>query len=171
MGHATFSSTKALESADAYLLTSSPVFSPINDSAAEHSSTSRNHEEIQPNNCGPVVQFAQYINGHLEMFKTRTRVLRYYAISHVWGQITWTRVSCMKDEILVSTEKARFIEEELPKVVGDMPFWMDTLTVNQKDQAEVIATVQVIPEIFRDAEETIAIREQDGLYECCEAVL
>jgi hypothetical protein len=34
MGHATFSSTKALESADAYLSTSSPLFSPINDSAA-----------------------------------------------------------------------------------------------------------------------------------------
>ena len=44
---------------------------------------------------------------------------------------------------------------------------MDTLTVNQRDKDEVIATVQAIPAIFRDAVKTIAVREGDGLYDCC----
>jgi hypothetical protein len=46
-------------------------------------------------------------------------------------------------------------------------FWMDTLTVNQRDQAEAIATVQAMPAIFRDAVKTIAVREGDGFYNCC----
>ncbi|RYP92625.1 hypothetical protein DL770_001267 [Monosporascus sp. CRB-9-2] len=52
-------------------------------------------------------------------------------------------------------------------LVGDVAFWMDTITVNQKDPAEVISTVQAIPAIFRDAEKTIAIREGDAIYNCC----
>jgi hypothetical protein len=52
-------------------------------------------------------------------------------------------------------------------LVGDTAFWMDTLTVNQRDSAEVIATVQALPSIFRNAIKTIAIREGDGLYSCC----
>jgi hypothetical protein len=73
----------------------------------------------------------------------------------------------MKDAILTSESKARYIDEQLFDVVGQQPFWMDTITVNQRDQAEVIATVQAIPDIFRDAEKTIAIREGDGYYRCC----
>ena len=72
-------------------------------------------------------------------------------------------------EIKVSEKKAKFIEERLPALVGDQAFWMDTITVNQRDQAEVIDTVQSIPAIFRDASRTIAIREGDGLYPCCVA--
>jgi hypothetical protein len=39
--------------------------------------------------------------------------------------------------------------------------------VNQKDKAEVIAIVQSIPAIFRDADKTIAVCEYDGIYDCC----
>lgn len=125
-----------------------------------------NHDCSTPPH-GPLVQFVRYNNRRLEMLKAHTDQLKYYAISHVWGKTQWMRVSCMDDEILVSPEKAKFIEEELPALVGDTPFWMDTLTVNQRVKSEVIDTVQSIPAIFRDSAETIAVREGDGIYSCC----
>ena len=48
---------------------------------------------------------------------------------------------------------------------------MDILTVNQRNQAEVISVVGAIPWIFRSAVQTLAIREDDGIYSCCEKVL
>lgn len=47
---------------------------------------------------------------------------------------------------------------------------MDTLTVNQRNKTEVIAIVQQIPAIFRQALKIIAVRESDGLYDCCAKV-
>ena len=118
---------------------------------------------------GPRVQFAQFKNGGLkiELFTAFTKDISYFAISHVWGTINWQTVSCVGWEILASSQKARFIEERLYGLVEEVPFWMDTITVDQKNKAEVISTVQAIPAIFRDAEKTIAIREGDGLYSCC----
>ena len=118
---------------------------------------------------GPLVQFARFVNGEVELFKEHTGELHYLAISHVWGEIDWRRVQGIPHEIKVSEKKAKFIEERLPALVGEDPFWMDTITVNQRDQAEVIDTVQSIPAIFGDADRTIAIREGDGLYLCCHA--
>jgi hypothetical protein len=117
----------------------------------------------------PVVQFARYVDGQVELFKERTDQLQYVAISHVWGEIDWRHVKGVSHEIKVSEKKAKFIEEKLPALVGDGAFWMDTITVNQRDQAEVIDTVQSVPAIFRDATRTIAVREGDGLYLCCHA--
>jgi hypothetical protein len=116
---------------------------------------------------GPLVQFARYNGCRLQLFESHTTDLKYYAISHVWGKTQWMRVSCLDREILVSPEKARFIEKQLPGLVQDVPFWMDTLTVDQRNKKEVIATVQFIPAIFRDADKTIAVREHDGIYDCC----
>jgi hypothetical protein len=118
---------------------------------------------------GPLVQFARFVNGQVELFKENTDQLRYLAISHVWGEIEWRHVRGVPHEIKVSEKKAKFIEERLPVLVGGDAFWMDTITVNQRDQAEVIDTVQSIQAIFRDAGRTIAIREGDGLYPCCHA--
>lgn len=118
---------------------------------------------------GPLVQFARFVNGQIELFKERTDQLDYIAISHVWGDIDWRHVKGVLHEIKVSSKKAKFIEDKLPALVGDHAFWMDTITVNQRDQAEVIGTVQAIPTIFRDASRTIAVREGDGLYPCCVA--
>ncbi|KAH7061737.1 hypothetical protein BKA63DRAFT_528087 [Paraphoma chrysanthemicola] len=117
----------------------------------------------------PVVQFARYVDNQVELFKERTDQLQYVAISHVWGEIDWRHVKGIPHEIKVSEKKAKFIEERLPALVGDGAFWMDTITVNQRDQAEVIDTVQSIPAIFRDATRTIAVREGDGFYPCCQA--
>jgi hypothetical protein len=119
------------------------------------------------NSGGPRVQFARYVDGRLQLFTARTSELDYYAVSHVWGEIQWLSVRGVDHEILVSRQKATFIENTLPSLVGTAAFWMDTLTVNQRDQAEVIATVQAIPATFRDAVKTIAVRQGDGFYNCC----
>ena len=116
---------------------------------------------------GPLVQFARYEASRLIFFHAHTKELKYFALSHVWGKIDWLKVDCVDHDILASSEKARFINDQLPELVGDVAFWMDTLTVDQRNQVEVVATVQSIPDIFRDAEKTIAIREGDGIYPCC----
>lgn len=43
----------------------------------------------------------------------------FLAISHVWGKADWRKVGGIDDEIRVSREKAKFIEEQLPSIVGD----------------------------------------------------
>ncbi|RYP42232.1 hypothetical protein DL767_000396 [Monosporascus sp. MG133] len=118
---------------------------------------------------GPRVQFARFIdNGEkIQLFSACTKDVAYYAISHVWGKTEWQHVRCLGREIDISPQKAKFLEERMYGLVGDVAFWMDTITVNQKDPAEVISTVQAIPAIFRDTEKTIAIREGDGIYNCC----
>lgn len=60
------------------------------------------------------------------------------------------------------------MKNNLPALVGDTPFWMDTLSVNQRNPDDVVAIVRDIPDIFRDAARTIAIREPNGFYRCCE---
>lgn len=105
--------------------------------------------------------------GKLELFCAYTKELEYFAISHVWGKIQWLKVSCFNQEIKASPQKVRWIEQELPSLVGETAFWMDTLTVNQRDEKEVIATVQAVPAIFQDAADTSAVREDDGFGECC----
>lgn len=116
---------------------------------------------------GPLVQFARFKDGRFELFKGHTKKTEYIAVSHVWGDIAWRYVPIIGRKANISEQKARFVCEELPGLVGDMPFWLDTLTVNQRDQREVIATVQAVPSIFRDAQKTLAVRECDGLYACC----
>lgn len=118
---------------------------------------------------GALVQFAQFDNTgvRIRLIRAHTRTIRFFAISHVWGDIAWRTVRCCSNEILTSASKARFIDERLFGLVGETPFWMDTVTVNQRDQAEVISTVQAIPDIFKDAEKTIAITEGDGFEPCC----
>ncbi|KPM36151.1 hypothetical protein AK830_g10421 [Neonectria ditissima] len=120
---------------------------------------------------GPEVTFAKFDNGNFRLFKAHTKEIKYFAISHAWGKTSWRAIDGICGETLISEEKARFVKNNLPALVGDNAFWMDTLTVDQKNPAEVVATVQVIPDIFRDAARTIAIRESDGFYDCCEEAL
>jgi hypothetical protein len=58
---------------------------------------------------------------------------KFLAISHVWGKADWRKVGGIEDEIRVSQEKAKFIEEQLPSIVGNEWFWMDVLCINQRD--------------------------------------
>ena len=120
---------------------------------------------------GPKVQFARFVSGELVLFSAYTSELEYIAVSHVFIETEWHSIPGIKNEVLASPQKAVFIEKELPALVGDLPFWMDILTVNQRIQAEVISVVGAIPWIFRDAVQTLAVREEDGIYSCCEKVL
>ena len=120
---------------------------------------------------GPKVQFARFVSGELILFSAYTSELEYIAVSHVFGETEWLSIPGIKNEVLASTQKAAFIEKELPALIGDRPFWMDILTVNQRNQAEVISVVGAIPSIFRNAVQTLAVREDDGIYSCCEKVL
>tara|TARA_R110002003_G_scaffold2071_4_gene24006 strand:- start:4436 stop:5797 length:1362 start_codon:yes stop_codon:yes gene_type:complete len=117
--------------------------------------------------AGPLVKFARFNNGQIELFNAHTRHLQYIAVSHVWGDYSWRYVPVLGREAKISEQKDKFVSEELLALVGDIPFWMDTLTVNQRDDAEILSTVQAIPSIFRDAQKTLAVRECDGVYACC----
>jgi Heterokaryon incompatibility protein (HET) len=113
------------------------------------------------------VQLGRFLDGRLELFSAQMRRVEYIAVSHVWGEAEWLHIASIGREVYASPQKAEFIRSQLPTLVGSTPFWMDTLTVNQKDQAEVLSIVQIIPTIFRHATKTLAIREDDGFYDCC----
>ena len=132
--------------------------------------TTKDCGEVDPQK-GPEVKFARFVNGELILFNAYTTELEYIAVSHVFGRTEWFTIPGIKNEVLASTQKAAFIEKELPGLIGDRAFWMDILTVNQRNQAEVISVVGAIPWIFRNAVQTLAIREDDGIYPCCEKVL
>lgn len=122
---------------------------------------------------GPNVKFARFVEGQLTFFNAYTTELEYIAVSHVWGDVAFRPIPHpgIQGEFKISESKAAFVSKDLPGIVGDMAFWMDTLTVNQRDQAEVISVVNTIPRIFRNAVRTLAIRENDGIYPCCEGGL
>lgn len=128
-------------------------------------------EEEESDQRAPLIKFARFVDGNLELFKARTDELEYIAFSHVWGKWIWRDIPGIPYEVKASKEKAEFIANDLPALVGDSAFWMDTLTVNQRRESEVLAIVQSIPTIFRMAQRTIAIRECDGLYDCCMAAV
>ena len=132
--------------------------------------TTKECGELDPQK-GPKVKFARFVSGELVLFSAYTTELEYIAVSHVFGKTEWFTIPGIQNEVLASTQKAAFIEKELPALIGDRAFWMDILTVNQRIQAEVISVVGAIPWIFRNAVQTLAIREDDGIYSCCEKVL
>lgn len=119
------------------------------------------------NELTPLIKFARFVNGTLELFESRPNELKYVAFSHVWGDWKWRKIPGIPYEVKASQEKADFIGNDLPALVGDDSFWMDTLTVNQRDEEEVLSIVQSIPMIFKLAQRTIAVRESDGIYDCC----
>jgi hypothetical protein len=114
-----------------------------------------------------LIKFARFVNGSLELFTAKTDEVEYVAFSHVWGDWEWRMVPGIPYEVKVSQEKADFIANDLPALVGDGAFWMDTLTVDQRNEKEVLAIVDSIPAIFKMAKRTIAVRESDGFYDCC----
>ncbi|KAF2135515.1 uncharacterized protein K452DRAFT_323020 [Aplosporella prunicola CBS 121167] len=128
----------------------------------------QNLSEVDSTRINPSVRFAKFENGRLKYIRAHTKELSFIAISHVWGADTqWCEVNCLDFTIQASARKVEFINERLPELVGGAPFWMDILTINQTDKDEKIATIKAIPAIFRDAEKTIAVKENDGIYGCC----
>ncbi|CAN9224465.1 unnamed protein product [Alternaria alternata] len=105
------------------------------------------------------IKFARFKNATLELFEAPIESTDYIAFSHVWGNWAWRSTDGIPYEIKASEEKAHFIANDLPALVGDGAFWMDTLTVDQRNPAEVSEIVDKIPTIFRMAKKTIAVRE------------
>lgn len=119
----------------------------------------------------PTIKFARFKNATLELFEAPIESTDYIAFSHVWGDWAWRSISGIPYDVKASEEKAKFIANDLPALVGDGAFWMDTLTVDQRNPVEVSEIVDVIPDIFRMARKTIAVKECDGLYDCCIAAV
>jgi hypothetical protein len=92
---------------------------------------------------------------------------KYVAISHVWGDARWQHIDGIEGETMISGEKAKFLTERMPELVGEGFFWMDILCINQRDKAARVAVTQYIPAIFRRAQKTIAIRQGEGIRYCC----
>jgi hypothetical protein len=80
--------------------------------------------------------------------------VRFIAISHVWGDAQWRRVDGVEGDVLVSEDKAKFITDTLPELIGQEWFWMDVLCIDQRGKAARIAVTQHIPTIFRSAIKT-----------------
>ena len=91
----------------------------------------------------------------------------YITISHVWGNARWQHVQGV-GEVLVSDEKAKFMSERLPILVGQEWFWMDVLCIDQRDKNAAVTVTQHIPAIFRNAHKTIVVRNSAGFRECPE---
>ena len=118
---------------------------------------------------GTYIRFARFTNSgsRIELLSAHTHETPYFAISHVWGDADWRSLACFDQEVFVSARKKRFIEKKLYGIVGETPFWMDVLSVDQRQEDQVVAIVKHIPKIFMEAERTIAVRGGDGLFDCC----
>ena len=113
------------------------------------------------------VVMCRYKDGRVERHEVSVQDTQYIAISHVWEEAQWLHVTGIDWEVLVSPEKAKFMVESLPSIVGSGYFWMDILCVNQRDKAARIAVTQHIPTIFRCAQRTVVIRSGFVIRDCC----
>lgn len=93
--------------------------------------------------------------------------IEYVAISHVWGEVEEQEVAGVEGRVQVSAEKAKFMEERLPLVIGEEYFWMDILCIDQKDEKARVAVTEIIPNVFRRAKRTLVIRDGSGFRDCC----
>jgi hypothetical protein len=91
----------------------------------------------------------------------------YITISHVWCNASWCNIPGVSWKVLASPQKARWIREELPTLVGQHLFWMDILAVDQSSSAARVAVVEAIPALYKHAMKTILVREDGGFGECC----
>lgn len=109
----------------------------------------------------------RFVRGKLERSVVDVDNSDYFTVSHVWGVAEWRNVKGVQGKVLLSKSKAKFIERQLPTIVGDAFFWMDVLCIDQKDGDARVAVTQHIPTIFRKAERTILVRDGYGLRSCC----
>src|SRR5579859_353349 len=101
----------------------------------------------------------RYIDGVLQKEIVVLADTKYVAISHTWGDAHLQHIDGVEEKIIISDEKAKFLRERMPELVGDGFFWMDILCIDQCDRAARVAVTQYIPAIFRRAQKTIAIHQ------------
>lgn len=95
----------------------------------------------------------------------------FIAVSHVWGDASWVDIKGVPSKVLVSPQKAVWVEKSLPKIVGTAFFWMDVLAIDQSNKEQRVGIVRAIPDIYRKAKKTIVVREDGGFRPCCSDVL
>jgi hypothetical protein len=78
----------------------------------------------------------------------------YIAISHIWGKASWTNVWGIPYQVLISSQKARLLKDELSGLVGENLFWMDILAVDQSSKQARIEVTEHIPAIYRSVLKT-----------------
>jgi hypothetical protein len=91
----------------------------------------------------------------------------YITISHIWCHAPWHRIPTIPWKFLASPQKARWISEELPKLVKNCYFWMDILAIDQENIDERLAVVDHIPLLYKRSQRTIVVKEQGGFKNCC----
>jgi Heterokaryon incompatibility protein (HET) len=91
----------------------------------------------------------------------------YITISHIWRHASWHRIPTIRWKFLASPQKARWISEELPKLVKNCYFWMDILAIDQENINERLAVVDHIPLLYKMSQRTIVVKEQGGFENCC----
>ncbi|KIM99257.1 hypothetical protein OIDMADRAFT_56411 [Oidiodendron maius Zn] len=129
---------------------------PVELQGPENEASWANNVTVPKEAAAPLVKFARFENGKLILLEARTDSPEYLAFSHVWGDWIWRDIPGIPYWIKASQGNTNFIENDLPAIVGQVAFWMDTLTVDQSNGKEVIDVVGVIPTIFRHAKRTIA---------------
>jgi hypothetical protein len=113
------------------------------------------------------ITMCRYSNEKFERLVLSTHDTKYIAISHSWGSPTWRRIQGAEGEIWASEERAAFIQNRLPSIIGDNYFWMDIMCVDQRNQGANISVPKHIPPIFRHAERTLILRDGAGFRDCC----
>src|ERR1700733_11202114 len=68
------------------------------------------------------VTLCRFREGKLERTSRCVETTKYLVISHVWGETEWRKISVIPEDVLVSKEKAKFIEERLNAAVGQEYF-------------------------------------------------
>ena len=113
------------------------------------------------------VTLCRFESGRLIKETHSSRSVSFVAISHVWGEARWRSVEGVEGDVLVSNDKAKFITDVLPGLMGEDWFWMDVLCIDQRSKAARIAVTQHIPTIFRSASKALVVRTDGGYQKCC----
>lgn len=114
------------------------------------------------------ITLCHYDSGKLIIEDKRWGDCGYVAVSHVWGSdVKETRLTSTRPKVPLSKEKAKFLQEQFPSIIGKEWFWMDVLCIDQSDEKSRVAVTQYIPAIFRSALKTIVVRDSTGLRPCC----
>ncbi|KFZ00933.1 hypothetical protein V501_10345 [Pseudogymnoascus sp. VKM F-4519 (FW-2642)] len=120
----------------------------------------------------PTITLCRFGDGkQLSLHEVTLESSSYIAISHIWAQASWTKIPGIAEKVLVSPQKARFIQDRLPALVGHSLFWMDVLVVDQSSKDARLAVVEHIPAVYMNATKTIVVREDGGFGPCCESLL
>src|SRR5579859_1956632 len=109
------------------------------------------------------ITLCQYKNRKLVRTEEKWGERQYIAVSHVWGNAQWRRIPIADGEFMLSREKAKFLEHQLPSIMGRSWFWMDILCINQRNSDARVSVTQHIPTIFRSAMKTLVVRESTGI--------